>query len=79
MVLLVRWLRSFCAALSIMIQDMVGPLQNIKTWRGGHSPLLFEEAKPCTGTPCPCGGMKRIFSGTSIEMPGNDALRLAME
>ena len=34
--------------------------------------------RPCTGTPCPCGGMKCIFSGTSIEMPGNDALRLAM-
>ena len=62
-----------------MIQDMVGPLQDIKTWRGWTQPLLFEKAKPCTGTPCPWGGMKCIFSGTSIEMPGNDALRLAME
>ena len=26
------------------------------------------------GTPCPWGGMKCIFSGTSIGMPGNDAL-----
>ena len=31
-----------------------------------------------TGMPCAWGGMKCIFSGTSIEMPGNDALRLAM-
>ena len=34
--------------------------------------------KRCTGTPCPWGGMKCIFSGTGIGMPGNDALRLAM-
>ena len=44
----------------------------------GLSPLLSEKAKPCTGTPYSWGGMKCIFSGTSIEMPGNDALRLAM-
>ena len=44
----------------------------------GLSPLLSEKAKPCTGTPCPWGGMKGICSGTGIEMPGNDALRLAM-
>ena len=62
-----------------MIQDMVGPLQDIKPGVVGLSPLLFEKAKPCTDTPCPWGDMKCIFSGTSIEMPGNDALRLAME
>ena len=58
-----------------MIQGMVGPLQVINTWRGWTQPLALREG---TGTPCPWGGMKCIFSGNSIEMPGNDALRLAM-
>ena len=44
----------------------------------GLSSLLSEKAKPCKDTPCPWGGLKYIFGGTSIEMPKNDALNLAM-
>ena len=40
----------------------------------GLGPVLSETAKPCTGTPCPWGGMKCIFSGNRS---GND-VRLAM-
>ena len=53
-----------------------GRLQN---WPGiANERPKFLAMKPCTGMPYPWGGMKCIFSGTSIEMPGNDALRLAM-
>ena len=62
-----------------MLQDMVGPLQDIKTWRGWIQPLALREGQTLHGYALPCGDMKCIFSGTSIEMPGNDALRLAME
>ena len=58
-----------------MIQGMVGPLQVTNTWRGWTQPLVLREGQTLNGYALPMGG---IFSGTSIEMPGNDALRLAM-